>query len=361
MNILLVDDEPILVESIRIGLENRGYPVIGANSARQALDLLHRGGHTIDLVITDYMMPAMNGMELLAAIRRNRPTLPVMIMTAYADTSLVIEAMKNHCDAFIEKPFTPVALISEIERVKLNLLRNTPSNDLRQSLPRIVHQINNPLLAISGFAELIRLNWGNGDVFKKYAEKILDAVEQIAQINKDIINAGSMVEDRFEPVELDTLLDRCLEMFDGLFILKNIQVDKQISMGRMRIVGDQFGLEQVFKNLFLNAVDAMDGMPEKKLNVTVSPRWDLVLVEIIVKDTGCGIRKELLQKIFDPYFTNKCNGNGLGLEIIKNVVEKHGGKVFVNSNVGIGSAFTVYLPAIQMERDEKYFDRVIEK
>ena len=356
MNILLVDDEPVLVESIRIGLENKGYVVIEANNARKAMDLLHRGGQIIDLVITDYMMPAMNGMELLTTIRRNRPTLPVMIMTAYADTSLVIEAMKNHCDAFIEKPFTPEALISEIERVKLNLLRNTPSNDLRQFLPRIVHQINNPLLAISGFAELIRLNWGNGDVFKKYAEKILDAVEQIAQINKDIINAGSMVEGRFEPVEIDTLLDRCLEMFHGLLILKNIQVHKQISMGRMRIVGDQFGLEQVFKNLFLNAVDAMDGMPEKKLNVTVTPRRDLTLVEIIVKDTGCGIRKELLQKIFEPYFTNKRDGNGLGLEITKNVVEKHGGKVFVDSNVGIGSAFAVHLPAIQMERDEKCFD-----
>jgi signal transduction histidine kinase len=145
-------------------------------------------------------------------------------------------------------------------------------------------------------------------------------------------------------------------MFHGLLILKNIQVHKQISMGRMRIVGDQFGLEQVFKNLFLNAIDAMDGMAEKKLNITVTPRRDLTLVEIIVKDTGCGIRKELLQKIFEPYFTNKRDGNGLGLEITKNIVEKHGGKVFVDSNVGIGSAFAVHLPAIQMERDEKCFD-----
>jgi signal transduction histidine kinase len=361
MNILLVDDEPVLVESIRIGLENRGYVVIEANSARKAMDLLHRGGHIIDLVITDYIMPAMNGMDLLAAIRRNRPTLPVMIMTAYADTSLVIEAMKNHCNAFIEKPFTPGELISEIERIKLHLLRNTPSNDLRQLLPRLVHQINNPLLAISGFAELIKLNWGDGDVFKKYAEKILDAVEQIGHINKDIINAGLMEEGRFAPVDLDTLLDHCLEMFHGLFILKNIQVDKQISMDGIRVVGDQFGLEQVFKNLFLNAADAMDDMPEKKLNLTVTPRWDLASVEIIVKDTGCGIQKELLLKIFEPYFTNKRDGNGLGLEITKNIVEKHGGKVIVESNVGIGSTFTVHLPAIQMERDEKCFNWVMEK
>jgi CheY-like chemotaxis protein len=86
MNILLVDDEPVLVESIKIGLENKGYVVIEANNARKAMDLLHRGGQIIDLVITDYMMPAMNGMELLTTIRRNRPTLPVMIMTAYAET-----------------------------------------------------------------------------------------------------------------------------------------------------------------------------------------------------------------------------------------------------------------------------------
>ena len=353
MNILLVDDELILIESLKIWLEIKGYKVFSATSAQQALNLLRTKGHMIDLVITDYMMPAMNGMELLVAIRKIYPPLPVMIMTAYAETSLVIEALRNHCDAFIEKPFTPETLVSEIERIKLHLLQNTRTDNLRHFLPRIVHQINNPLFAISGFAELIRSNWGDGDTFRMYAEKILDAVEEIGRINKKIMNAGYKEEDKFEPIDLDVVLDRCLEMFQGLFILKDIQCERQAPFHQFLVSGDKFGLEQVFKNLILNAIDAMDGKPDKNLNVTMTPKWDSSSVEIVVEDTGCGIREDCLNKIFDPCFTDKNNGNGLGLEIVKNVIEKHRGRISSESRIGSGSRFTITLPIIWMNKAER--------
>ena len=352
MNILLVDDESILVESIKIGLEMKGYRVINADNASQALNLLDCDGVSIDMVVTDYVMPAMNGMELLAAIRRIRPNLPVIMMTAYAETSLVIEALKNYCDAFIEKPFKPETLISEIERVKSNPLRNTQAGNLHLLLPKIVHQINNPLCAISGFAELIKLNQNDGKSCK-YADKIIDAVEQISRTNKEIINAGSgtIEEGRFLPIDIDVLIGRCLELFQGLFLIKKIQVKKTSPSCKIKVLGDEFELEQVFRNLLLNAVEAMDGLSNKKLTVTVTPRWVSSLVEIFIKDTGCGIREESLSKIFDPYHTDKCNGNGLGLEIVKNIVEKHGGKVQVESHVGIGSSFIVHLPVLKKDME----------
>lgn len=364
MNILVVDDEAVMVESIRIGLENKGHRVIEAYSARQALDTLSSGEHGIDLVVTDYLMPSMNGLDLLTAIRKRHPALPVILMTAYAQTSLVIEALRNRCDSFIEKPFNLDQLVAEIERIELHRLQNTKSSDLHQLLPRLVHQINNPLMAISGFAELIRLNGSNGALLQRYAENILAAVEQIDRINKDIMNAGWTEEGTFEPVELDVLLDGCLEMFKGLFILKDIQVERKIPMHGRWVLGNQFSLEQVFKNLVLNAVDAMDGLIDKTLTITVTPRKNPEYVEVAIEDRGCGIREEFMTRIFEPYFTDKRNGNGLGLEIIKNIVEKHGGKVFVESQVGVGSTFIVRLPAMQMSRDawpsgdDKTADRV---
>ena len=84
MNILVVDDEAVMVESIRIGLESSGYHVIGAFGAQQALDMLNNVGCNIDLVVTDYLMPKMNGLDLLGAVRKSHPTLPIIIMTAYA-------------------------------------------------------------------------------------------------------------------------------------------------------------------------------------------------------------------------------------------------------------------------------------
>ena len=148
MNILVVDDETVMVDSIRIGLESLGYQVLEANSVKQALYQLHRGDHKIDLVVTDYLMPTMNGLDLLTAIRESHPTLPVILMTAYAQTSLVIEAMRNHCDSFIEKPFSLDQLVAEIERIKLYLLQNTRSSDLHHVLPRLVHRLGDSIPSI---------------------------------------------------------------------------------------------------------------------------------------------------------------------------------------------------------------------
>ena len=349
MNILVVDDEEAMVESLRIGLESNGYRVFEASNGEQALDHLFHGDHRIDLLITDYLMPTMNGLDLLTTVRRSHPTLSVMIMTAYAETSLLIEALRNHCDSFIEKPFSLAQLMVEIERVKLYLLQNTKSSDLHHLLPRIVHQLNNPLTAISGFAQMIQRNLNNGVPLQKCVEQILAAVKQISLINKEIMNAGRAEESKCEPVNLDVLLEGCLEIFQGLFILKDVQVIKVEPVDETWVRGDRFGLEQVFKNLILNAVDAMDGRTDKKLSAIITLLPDLISVEIAIEDTGCGIREELLPKIFEPYFTEKSDGNGLGLEIIKNVVEKHNGKVLVESQVGVGSKFCVHLPAMQID------------
>jgi signal transduction histidine kinase len=362
MTILVVDDEAVMAESIRIGLENKGYRVIKAYSARQALDKLSSGEHSIDLVVTDYLMPTMNGLDLLAAVRRSHPSLPVILMTAYAQTSLVIDALRNHCDSFIEKPFNLDQLVAEIERIKLHLLQNTKSSDLHHVLPRLVHQINNPLMAINGFAELIRLNGSNGTLLQRYAEKILAAVKLIGHINNDVMNAGRRTEeDKLKPIELDALLGGCLEMFKGLFALKGIQVERRITVPGLRVPGDQFGLEQVFNNLILNAVDAMDGRIKKTLTIAVVPPKNSASVEITIKDTGCGIREEILTRIFEPYFTSKRDGNGLGLEIIKNIVEKHSGEVLVESLVGTGSTFTIRLPAMPMAASRDAVHPVDEK
>ncbi len=347
MNILVVDDEAVMVESIKIGLEGKGYRVFEALSALQALDLLTAGDHRIDLVITDYLMPGMNGLDLLVTIRESHPTLPIMIITGYAETRMIIEALNNHCDSFIEKPLSLNQLISEIERIRLYLLQNTKSCDLYQLLPRIVHQINNPLTAISCFAQMIRLNKDNGVTLQESVSEILAAVKQISLINQNIINAGRAETIECEPVELDAVLERCLKMFNGLFALKNVQVETVIPVHGLRVMGDRFSLEQVFKNLILNAVDAMDGCTEKKLCASIMQMPDLASVEIAIQDTGCGIREELLSKIFEPYFTEKREGNGLGLEIIKDVIEKHDGKVSVESRVGVGSKFFVRLPVMQ--------------
>ncbi len=349
MNILVVDDEVVMANSLRIGLETKGYRAVNAYSGQQALDLLVHGEQTINLVLTDYLMPGMDGIKLTMAFRRVIPTLPIIIMTAYGEKNLAIEALKNRCDGFIEKPFSLDQLAGEIERVRSYLLKTYTSDDLRQLLPIIAHQINNPLTVISGYAHLIRSNKDIGEMVQGYAEQILAAVKLIGRINKDIMNGGRVKKDTFDPVELNALLDSCLEIFQGMFVINGVQVERNALAQDLWVMGDRFSLEHVFNNLILNAIEAMDGRTDKTLTVSLRTSQDLSSVEGIIEDTGCGIQNELLDKIFEPYFTNKSQGNGLGLVVIKNCLEKHGGKVSVESWVGNGSRFTISLPVVQMD------------
>lgn len=112
--ILIVDDKRVQLQTLRRGLRTRGYRVIEAISGEQALNCLGEEG--IDIVLTDYSMPEMNGIELLKKIREIHSTLPVIIMTAYGDKDLVVQAMHCRCSGFIDKPFDMDELLEEIRQ-----------------------------------------------------------------------------------------------------------------------------------------------------------------------------------------------------------------------------------------------------
>jgi DNA-binding NtrC family response regulator len=113
--ILVVDDKRVQLKTLRRALRTRGYRVVEAISGKHALDHLLKE-ETIDVVLTDYAMPEMNGIELLQKIRETHKTIPVIIMTAYGDKDLVIEAMHYRFNGFIEKPFDMDELLEMIDK-----------------------------------------------------------------------------------------------------------------------------------------------------------------------------------------------------------------------------------------------------
>lgn len=124
MNVLVVDNEIVQGESLRIGLSSRGYHVLQALSGHEALNLIENDAIGIDLVITDYAMPEINGIELLQNIRWRHGNLPVILMTADGQRNIVLDALRNQCNGFIDKPFTLDQLLYEIARVKSNMFQN---------------------------------------------------------------------------------------------------------------------------------------------------------------------------------------------------------------------------------------------
>ena len=118
MNILIVDNDIMWLQTLKRGLKIKGYDVVEAMSADDALkNLSNPNTPDIDLVLTDYLMPGMNGIELLKAIRKNHEVLPVVIMTAYNERVLQVDAFYKRCNGFIVKPFTLDQLMQEIKKV----------------------------------------------------------------------------------------------------------------------------------------------------------------------------------------------------------------------------------------------------
>lgn len=118
MNIMIVDDEMFMIEVLSRGLRIKGFNVIEALSGMEALKHFNRGKPKIDMVIADYAMAGMDGLELLNAIRENDGSLPVILMTGYPCSELASEALRSGCDSLIEKPFTLNHLIDEIHRIR---------------------------------------------------------------------------------------------------------------------------------------------------------------------------------------------------------------------------------------------------
>jgi len=135
MNVLIVDNEIVQLENLRIGLTSKGHHVLQALNGQEALSLIENDVNQIDLVITDYAMPGINGLELLQNIRWRHGNLPVIMMTAYGVRELVLDALHNQCNGFIDKPFTLERLLHEIDRIKVHALKNMTSE-----LPGELHQ-----------------------------------------------------------------------------------------------------------------------------------------------------------------------------------------------------------------------------
>lgn len=349
MNILVVDDEHVQVETICRGLRRKGFRVTQAYNGGDALKKI-QDDTGIDMVITDYAMPGMNGLDLLKKIREIHGSLPVIMMTAYGEKELVIEALKNRCDNFIEKPFTLDQLLTEADRA----LRTAPpsQNDERfsKTIPQHLHQINNPLMSIIGSAELAMLKANDSEAVRRSIRRILDAAKKITEINRKMLHSGSQTSEPTAEFDIGPVLERCLNMFNDLLILKGITLVKKLGHRQVKTAGNRFDLEQMIKNLILNAIEAMEGSTRKQLRIETYLESYAGRIVIHVHDSGCGIPEENLPTLFIPYFTSKPKGTGLGLPVVKRIVEKHGGKIRVKTRVGKGTVFTVKLPTVEEKK-----------
>ncbi len=343
-NILIVDDEIEQIKSLRLSLRSKGYQVTAVTNAAEALTVLRDGRH-YDLVLTDYAMPEVNGLEFLQEIRKAGKDIAVIMMTAYGEKEVLVDALRSRCDGFIEKPFTIDELVAEITHVVAlkNSMLETTRKALADFVPMMVHQINNPLTAISGNAELALLRSPGCEKTRTSLHRIIEATAQIKSINQEILELGKGLDKPNECIDLKSIVHGCLESFEAFCQMQDVTIKQTLPASSCWITGNRFSLEQVFRNLVHNAVDAMEKSSEKMLLVELRRGADNA-VQIEISDTGCGIPAEDMPNLFKPYFSTKQKGTGLGLSVVRRVVMSHNGDISVRSTVGEGTRFSISLP-----------------
>lgn len=216
----------------------------------------------------------------------------------------------------------------------------------------VVHEINNPLAGMLNYLRLMIKIMGRGTLDGEHAEKFqryLNLVEsetgRCSRIVSNLLAFSRKSETEFREMDLNELMQKCVMLSQHRLDMQNIQVRISIPSELPRVWGDFNQLQQCLINLIFNAMDAMPQGGTLTLGCT--NQRDKGLVEIWVRDTGFGIPPEDLPHVFDPFYTTKGEGKGLGLGLatVQGIIERHKGSILVDSEPGRGSAFTIRLPA----------------
>jgi len=373
--ILVVEDNEDMLNGIRDILEISGYQVITALDGQEALG--HMQQHRPDLVVSDIMMPQLDGYELFSAVRANPKWLrvPFIFLTA-KDQRLDVRLGKQlGADDYLTKPFEPedlvVAVEAKLERAaSLQAATDAEMSQLKQNiLKAFSHEFRTPLTYIRGYLDLI-LEDGLDQLSLEELDDFLQGMR------RGSARLSRLVDDLIFLVTLETgeAVSRFYSeqmYFTGLRSLVEIVVHQKMPLARQRNVDLQLDIPEPLPGVEIH-VDFIRDVLERLIDngvkfshtsqghvlvsATASEKW----VRIAVKDNGIGISAEELPQLFKRmHQINRAqleqSGLGVGLAIAKGIAEIHGGRVDVESEVGEGSTFTLVLPVAQEEPDPTPF------
>jgi len=380
--IVIIDDDRSIIDLTSRVLAHHGYKVYSATSAIEGMDIIAAANP--ELVLLDYMMPEMDGLTALREIKTRFPATYVVMFTGMGNEEIAVEIMKAGASEYLLKPFNNRNLIERIDntlhirdielnnkalqleherllnqvdtwnqelqlrvREKTEALRKAQSEIARSEkvaalgylAAGIAHEIRNPLNSISLFAQLMRQNTADPEQVD-YLGKIIKEIDRVDNIIHKLLGASQLTRTTTRNVLINQVVDAALEAFAPRIETGNITVSRRIQIVPPPIKADPAELEQIFTNLFLNALDEMpDG---GRLDIEI--RLENGLVVVRVGDSGKGISEEVLPNIFEPFFTTKSRGSGMGLPVVKRIARIYGGSIAVEKTTPEGTVFRVEFP-----------------
>ncbi len=266
--------------------------------------------------------------------------LTIAIITLFI---LIFQPLKNKVQHIVDKYFFRRS-IDQIEQENIKLREELQRSEKLKAVGTLAagmaHEIKNPLTSIKTFTEYLPKKYRDKEFIDKFERIVGSEVNKIDNIVGQLLGFAKPRALEIKESNIRKLLDATLDLLNNNFIKYHIDVIRNYTVSPILKV-DPMQMEQVFLNIILNAIDSMKEKGGKLIiDIKQSPSN---YTKISIEDTGCGINKKDLEHLFDPFFTTKETSTGLGLSIVHGIIEKHKGKIRVDSQLGRGTKFTLLL------------------
>ena len=385
ISVLLVDDDEVDREVFMRALKQSGLSYYAKEAVDMAQAVLACQTQTFDCAIVDYTLPGDDGLTVISQLTNQFPHLATIMVTGRGDEIIASEVIKrgamdylpkNDVSATSLKRIIPHAIekrtlerkieqqhkelvqaLSHVEQLNQTLEQRVEirTQELKEANDRIYrseklaamgklasmvgHEIRGPLSTIKNSAFFLRLRLGKS-IDQKVGEHVQILEEEVnasVQIVDNILGFARVKEPILTPLDVNSRIQAVVRK---LAIPNHIEVALRLPPDLPNIVGDITLIDQVLGNIISNAVQAMVDSG----TLTITTRRNRELIDIVCSDTGDGIQEEDLHIIFEPLYSTKSKGTGLGLAVCQTLVEEHGGTMHVESQVHKGTTFTVSFP-----------------
>lgn len=372
--ILVIDDELGIREACRRALEREGYIVETAATGRDGLRKIEEGA--FDLVLVDVVMPDIQGIDLLRPIHEKDPHTICIIITGYATVELAVQAIKAGAYDFLSKPFSSDVLLMAVRqglerrRLSLEAKRLQAIEQEAAELARakedlerldrfkttfmltVTHELRAPLTALQSFLLSSLKGYIPPDQQQRVLQQAVERSQELLELVDDLLKLAAVKSEQ-EMKRRDVL--SLADSLEKVFPLLKTQADEKgltltLEVRQHPLVRadlDQMG--QLWTNLISNAIKYTPPGGRVRVILEEEEKWAVGMVE----DTGIGIAPEDKTRIFEEFYRTRQakemepRGTGLGLPLVKRIVEGHGGSIEVQSALGQGSRFVFRLPALQ--------------
>jgi len=367
LKVLVVDDEPGIRSGIERILRNYtvGYPfmdedfhfeMIEAETGEKAIEIIDK--EQVDIILLDNKLPGIHGIEVLEYINKKQYDAQVMMITSYASLDLAVKATNNGAFNFVPKPFTPQELKAAMESITKHLFlermtrkMNEEGKQIRfQFLSVLSHELKSPINAIEGYLRIMQEKQvgENIDDYQRMIARSMERLNGMRGLIMDLLDLTKLEPGKkrnLKNIDISEIAKICVNTMEPLAIQKNIKIFVDIDH-EIYFPADNTEMEIIFNNLISNAVKYNKDNGE----VHVSLKNNINSIKILVEDTGIGMSDDEISKLFHEFVriknvkTKNITGSGLGLSIVKKLVDVYDGNVMVSSVPDKGSKFEIELP-----------------